>query len=169
MRATSTGDGVSSVMSHAPPKFCIHVPTYEMTDAVQSARKIGSASGSSADVDRPSVSLGAGGCAARAGGAGSCVGVTGPIPGFVMFLRPLEQARAAQQPRTHDPGQATVRPARTRRRSRAGGQDESVKLQAQVSRTPLEFARRAERRAGYCPLTARTASRLTRLFAAIRR
>ena len=56
--ATSTGEGVSSVMSQAPPTFCIHVPMYETTDAVQSARNSESASGSSADVARPSVSLG---------------------------------------------------------------------------------------------------------------
>jgi hypothetical protein len=70
MRAISHRRGRQSVRSHAPATFCIHVPTYETTDAAaQRARETESASGSSADLDRPTVSLGAVDSAAPAGGA----------------------------------------------------------------------------------------------------
>jgi len=40
----------SDVINHASPTSCIHVPMYEATDAIHSARKIGMRSGAQADV-----------------------------------------------------------------------------------------------------------------------
>ncbi len=37
--ATMRGEGVSDVMSHTAPTFCIHVPTFEATPASQRLRK----------------------------------------------------------------------------------------------------------------------------------
>ena len=48
-----SGDGVSEVISHVPPTFCIHVPTFDATDAIQSARNSGCRSGVHADVFIP--------------------------------------------------------------------------------------------------------------------
>src|SRR5437773_3503002 len=44
--ATTTGEGVREVISHAAPTFCIHVPILEVSDAIQRAQKTGSRSGS---------------------------------------------------------------------------------------------------------------------------
>src|SRR5438105_12023531 len=83
-----------------------------MTDAAQSARKRGFASGSSAAVDRPSGSLGAAGWAAPAGGAGARAAVTGPVsvPRVVIILAGTRASPSAQQDRTHEPGQPAARP-----------------------------------------------------------
>jgi hypothetical protein len=53
--ATTVGDGVSSVISHAAPTFCIQVPMLDVTEAIQRARNRGCRSGVQAEVfDRPS-------------------------------------------------------------------------------------------------------------------
>ena len=43
--ATTMGDGVSRVISHAAPTFCIQVPTFDTTEAIQRARNTGCRSG----------------------------------------------------------------------------------------------------------------------------
>jgi hypothetical protein len=44
--ATSNGDDCGSdVISHAAPTFCIHVPMFETTDAIQSHRNAAKARG----------------------------------------------------------------------------------------------------------------------------
>src|SRR5438309_10719441 len=48
--ATTTGEGVREVISHAAPTFCIHVPTLEVTDAIQRARKTGCRRGFHAEI-----------------------------------------------------------------------------------------------------------------------
>src|SRR4249919_3958260 len=47
--ATTTGEGVREVISHAAPTFCIHVPIFDVSDAIQRARNTGSRSGSHAE------------------------------------------------------------------------------------------------------------------------
>ncbi len=50
MSATMKGDVVSEVISQPAPASCIQVPMFEVTDAIQSARKIGSRNGLQADL-----------------------------------------------------------------------------------------------------------------------
>jgi hypothetical protein len=50
MRATIRGDTVSEVMSHAAAVLCIHVPTFDATDAIHSERNTGDRSGSHTDM-----------------------------------------------------------------------------------------------------------------------
>jgi hypothetical protein len=38
-KATVKGEAAKSVMSHAAPTFCIHVPTFDASEAIQSERK----------------------------------------------------------------------------------------------------------------------------------
>jgi hypothetical protein len=49
MRATIIGEAVSEVISHTAATSCIQVPMFEVSDAIQSARKRGLRSGSQAD------------------------------------------------------------------------------------------------------------------------
>ena len=48
--ATTTGEGVREVISHAAPTFCIHVPILEVSDAIQRARKTGCRRGFHAEI-----------------------------------------------------------------------------------------------------------------------
>src|SRR5229473_564100 len=48
-RATIKGDGESEVMAHAALTFCIHVPMFETSEAIHSARNTGCDSGIQAD------------------------------------------------------------------------------------------------------------------------
>ena len=43
---------VSCVISQPAPTFCIHVPVYEMTDAIHSDRNSGSPNGAQAETER---------------------------------------------------------------------------------------------------------------------
>ena len=50
MRATSSGDGVSEVISQAAPTLCIQVPMLDAIEAVHTARKTARWSGLQIDV-----------------------------------------------------------------------------------------------------------------------
>src|SRR6266404_7606767 len=51
--ATSTGEGVNEVINHDSPTSCIHVPMFDTTVAIQSARNTDSRSGLQADARLP--------------------------------------------------------------------------------------------------------------------
>src|SRR6266436_10199992 len=51
--ATSTGEGVNEVINHDSPTSCIHVPMFDTTVAIQSARNTDSRSGLQADKRLP--------------------------------------------------------------------------------------------------------------------
>jgi hypothetical protein len=50
-KATIMGDGASEVINHAAPTSCIHVPMFEATEAIQSARNRGCCKGLHADLN----------------------------------------------------------------------------------------------------------------------
>ena len=79
MRAMSSGEPVSAVISQVPAVSCIQVPTDEMVEAIQRSRKRGMRSGAKPEV--------------TAGGVASAEGsVLGEVSGTCLRVRRAEQA-----------------------------------------------------------------------------